>query len=93
MSNGSRERLRSELSGSAEVSVRAASARDLRARLVDPSDGRIGHAELEIGGNRLFISDEHRDFGAISPDTLGGSPVKLHLQVPDAAAFVAHEMT
>ncbi len=59
-------------------------------KLVDPSDGRIGHAELRFGATRLFLADEYPDFGAISPETLGGSSIKLHLEVPDADAFVAH---
>lgn len=57
-------------------------------RLTDPSDGRIGHAELTFGATRLFLADEYPDFGAGGPDTLGGSPVKFHLQVDDAEAFV-----
>ena len=57
--------------------------------LVDPSDGRIGHAELRFGTTRLFLADEYPDFGAVGPDRLGGSPVKLHLDVDDAAAFTA----
>jgi PhnB protein len=59
-------------------------------KLVDPSDGRIGHAELLFGTTRLFIADEYPDFGAVGPETLGGSPVKFHLDVADADAFVAH---
>ena len=58
--------------------------------LVDPSDGRIGHAELIFGQTHLFIADEYPDFGAVGPDSIGGSPVKLHLVVDDADAFVAH---
>lgn len=58
-------------------------------RLVDPLDGRVGHAELSFGGTRLSISDEYPDFGARSPETIGGSPVSLHLSVPDADAGVA----
>ena len=57
--------------------------------LVDPSDGRIGHAELRFGTTRLFLADEYPDFGAVGPDRLGGSPVKLHLDVDDATAFTA----
>lgn len=53
-------------------------------RLTDPADGRIGHAELKFGNATIMISDEYPDFGAISPETLGGSPVKLHLYVQDA---------
>jgi PhnB protein len=59
-------------------------------RLNDPSDGRIGHAEIEIGGSHLLLADEYPDFGAVSPTTLGGSPVKLHIDVEDADGFVAH---
>ncbi len=59
-------------------------------KLVDPADGRIGHAELRFGATRLFLADEYPDFGAIGPDALGGSPVKLHLDVADADAFTAH---
>jgi uncharacterized glyoxalase superfamily protein PhnB len=58
-------------------------------RLVDPADGRIGHAELLMGESRLMLSDEYPDFGALSPDSLGGTPVKLHLQVADADAAAA----
>ena len=58
--------------------------------LIDPTDGRIGHAELLFGPTRLFIADEYPDFGAVGPDSIGGSPVKLHLVVDDADAFVAH---
>jgi len=57
-------------------------------KLVDPADGRIGHAELRFGTTSLFISDEYPDFGAVSPETIGGSPVKMHLDVEDADAFV-----
>src|SRR6185369_4830494 len=61
-------------------------------RLVDPGDGRIGHAELTLGASRFFLCDEYRDFGAISPDSLGGSPVKFHIDVDDADRFIAHAL-
>src|SRR4030095_12497723 len=47
-------------------------------RLTD-TDGRIGHAELRIGGCLIMLADEYPDFGALSPARLGGSPVQLHL--------------
>lgn len=59
-------------------------------RLEDPVDGRIGHAELSFGATKLFLSDEYPDFGAVSPDTLGGSPVQMHLEVADADGFFAN---
>jgi len=49
-------------------------------------DGRVGHAEIEISGTPVFISDEHPAIGVISPETLGGSGVGLHLLVEDAYA-------
>ena len=48
-------------------------------RMTDPGDGRIGHAELRIGPARLMLADEYPDFGAVSPDTIGGTPVTFHL--------------
>jgi uncharacterized glyoxalase superfamily protein PhnB len=59
-------------------------------RLTDPGDGRIGHAELTIGEQRFFLADEYPDFGAISPDRLGGTTVKFHLDVEDVDRFVEH---
>jgi PhnB protein len=52
-------------------------------RLCEPGSDRLGHAELELGGTRLMLADEYPDFGALSPTTVGGSPVTLHLYVPD----------
>jgi PhnB protein len=57
-------------------------------RLTD-DQGRIGHAEIRIGNSLMMLSDEHPDFGAISPPTLGGSPVRFHIQVEDSDAAVA----
>lgn len=61
-------------------------------RLVDPGDGKIGHAELTLGDSTLMLSDEYPDFGALSPESLGGSPVKLHLYVDDADATFARAL-
>lgn len=57
-------------------------------RLAEPQ-GRIGHAELAIGGSLLMLSDEYPDFGALSPAAVGGSPVTLHLYVRDVDAVLA----
>lgn len=58
-------------------------------RLTDPADGRVGHAELRIGAARVMLADEYPDFGALSPDALGGSPVLLHLECDDVDALTA----
>jgi PhnB protein len=48
-------------------------------------DGKIGHAEFRIGDSAFMLSDENSGCSS-SPETLGGSPVTLHLYVPDADA-------
>jgi PhnB protein len=58
-----------------------------RYRLTEPG-GKIGHAEIAIGTSVLMLSDEYPDFGALSAQTLGGSPIRMHLTVPDADATV-----
>ncbi len=55
-------------------------------RLVEPG-GKIGHAELQIGNTVLMISDEYPDYGALSPKTIGGSSVRIHLDVTDVDSF------
>jgi PhnB protein len=44
-------------------------------------DGRIMHCELLINGGRVLVHDEFPETGSISPRTLGGTPVRLHLYV------------
>lgn len=58
-----------------------------RFRLKEPS-GKVGHAELEIGGALLMIADEYPDFGALSPVSVGGTCVSLHLYVEDVDQVV-----
>jgi PhnB protein len=48
---------------------------------------KIGHAEIQIGNTSLMLSDEYPDYGTVSPETIGGSSVKLHLDVTDVDAF------
>ncbi|HEX4003208.1 MAG TPA: VOC family protein [Candidatus Acidoferrales bacterium] len=50
---------------------------------IDQPDGRVGHAELNIGGAKIYLADEFPEIGFRSPETLGGSPVNIHLDVPD----------
>jgi PhnB protein len=46
-------------------------------------DGRIGHAELDLAGSRVMLSDEHPEIGVHGPAHYGGTPVSLVVQVPD----------
>ncbi|HKN61630.1 MAG TPA: VOC family protein [Candidatus Acidoferrales bacterium] len=50
---------------------------------------KIGHAQMLIGSARIMLSDEFPDFGALSPQSVGGSPIRLQLYVPDVDAFVS----
>jgi PhnB protein len=59
-----------------------------RMRMPAPG-GTIGHAELQIGSAVLMLSDEHPEYGALSPKTVGGSPVTLSLYVEDVDAVFA----
>jgi len=51
-------------------------------------DGRLMHAAIAIDGAMLMLVDENREWGIQSPASLGGSPVTLHLNVPDADAAI-----
>jgi len=57
-------------------------------RMAEPS-GRVGHAELKIGGSLLMLSDEYPEYGVRSPETIGGTPVTLSLYVEDVDAVAA----
>ena len=49
-------------------------------------EGRIGHAEIEIGDSCVMLADEHPQIGAYSAVHYGGSPVSLMVYVPDCDA-------
>ncbi len=51
-------------------------------RLTQP-DGKIGHAELQIGDSRVMLADEFPEMGAKGPISFGGTPITLHLYVPN----------
>ena len=55
--------------------------------LIRGDDGRIGHSELDIAGNGLYVADAYPEYGIDAPDPAVG--VALHLEVADADATVA----
>ncbi|OGT53826.1 MAG: glyoxalase [Gammaproteobacteria bacterium RIFCSPHIGHO2_12_FULL_42_13] len=55
----------------------------------DPS-GKICHAEIKIGNSPIMLADEFPEMDVRSPQSLGGSPVTLHLYVEDVDNFVKH---
>jgi PhnB protein len=66
---------------------RAFGAREIM-RLAAPG-GRVGHAEIGIGDSRVMLADEAPEHNAKAPGAFGGSPVSLHLYVPDVDATIA----
>src|SRR5438093_754904 len=57
-------------------------------RMSGPDGKTVMHAEMKIGDSIFFVSDEFPDMGALSPQSVGGSPCALHLYVNDVdAAF------
>ncbi|UOF00671.1 VOC family protein [Bdellovibrio reynosensis] len=57
-------------------------------RMDDPSgSGKIGHAELKIENAHIYLCDEFPEMDTRGPESIGGSPVMLHLYVKDVDAF------
>ena len=54
-----------------------------RSRALGP-DGKIMHAEIQIGSSIVMLSDEL--MGQRSPESIGGSPVSFYLYFDDADA-------
>jgi uncharacterized glyoxalase superfamily protein PhnB len=51
---------------------------------IPADDGRLMHAAIAIDGAMVMLVDEMKEHGVLSPLSLGGSPITLHLNVPDA---------
>lgn len=49
-------------------------------------DGRVLFVELAFGPDKLLLSEEIKELGALAPATLGGSPVMLLLELDDVDA-------
>lgn len=59
-----------------------------RMRLMMP-DGRVGHAELVIGGSVVMLSDEFPDMDICGPKVLKGTSVTLAIYVGDVDKALA----
>ena len=51
-------------------------------------DGKIGHADLLVGGGHVMLADESPEMGHRGPRSFGGSPVSLVLYVEDVDGVV-----
>ena len=54
-------------------------------RLAAPN-GKLMHGCININGSSVMLVDEHPEMGAQAPTTLKGTPVTIHLTVPDVDA-------
>jgi len=51
-------------------------------------DGKVMHAELKIGDSIIMLGEESPQYGALSPQSIGGSPMGLHIYIDGVdAAF------
>ncbi|MBK9259710.1 MAG: VOC family protein [Polyangiaceae bacterium] len=50
-------------------------------------NGRIGHAEIQIGNSRIMMSDEAPEWGNRSAKSMGGSPIGLCIYTDDVDAL------
>ena len=50
---------------------------------MDGPDGKVGHAELEIGESIVMLADSFPEMGNTTPKALGGTPVTVMVYVED----------
>jgi len=50
---------------------------------MDAPGGKVGHAELVVGGSTIMLADESPQMGFRGPKAFGGSAVSLMLYVPN----------
>jgi PhnB protein len=54
---------------------------------VTQSGGKVCHAEIMIGTSRIMLADEYPEMNVLSPHTVGGTPLMLHLYVESVDDF------
>jgi len=57
-----------------------------------PGMGKIMHATMRIGDSVFMLCDEFPEHGSSGPLALQGTPVVMHLYVPDADAVYARAL-
>ncbi len=56
-------------------------------------DGTIGHAELDIAGGLVMLSEQHPEMGVVAPLPGEGVAVTIHLSVRDVDAVIANAVS
>ena len=59
---------------------------------IDWEGGKIGHAEFKIGDSRIMLASEFPELDAVSPTTVGGSPVTLAIYVENVDEVFARAL-
>src|ERR671930_1319811 len=54
-----------------------------RFRMHGPDGKTIMHADLKIGDSVFMLTEESKEMKALSPESIGGSPVSLYVYVND----------
>lgn len=57
-------------------------------RMLTP-DGKLMHGSMRVGDSRIMLGEENPGWGTLSPLSLKGTPVTIHLHVEDADAAFA----
>lgn len=53
------------------------------------SSGGVMHGEFQIGDSVIMFCDEAADWGALSPESVGGCPLSLNLYVENCDSLTA----
>ena len=60
---------------------------------MDSPDGKVGHAELQLGDSVIMLADEFPDMGFLGPKSVGGTPVTLLVYVDEVDAVFQHALS
>lgn len=56
---------------------------------LDMPDGKVGHAEIQIAGGKIMLSDEFPEWNCLSPLSVGGASAAVMIYVQDVDAFAS----
>jgi uncharacterized glyoxalase superfamily protein PhnB len=56
-------------------------------RMTSPDGRSVLHAEMRIGDSPIMLGEENPQWGTKGPESLGGTPVAIHLYVNDVDAL------
>lgn len=59
---------------------------------LETQDGKMMHAEIKIGDSPIMLCDECIEWNALSPQTIGGTPVSIMLYLEDVDTVVQRAM-